>query len=280
MSGCYGGKIRTTKTKPVVTVRPPGETLVYLCVYRQVLPRRKAVLQEVGEAAKSNPMIAQLLGHYESGQTVYDWGDDPSFFSAECEQGSAAYAAWGVCRPNVRRKLCPGDLVVYFCARSMVGGGGVDYLFSGYGTVKAAIFDRGELWRNPEWSAYRSHLNTLVRYDSDHQVHDEPFPPGHPDWEYRLESPYIIFDPELSRFKMRSPLLVAAAKSRDMRETWRVKDDQVEKLHSLLFGELGLSRGLRTSRTGTSHPHINLTRLVREGRLTAAWLRQRLDDFL
>jgi hypothetical protein len=208
MSGCHGGKVRVTTNKPVVQVRRPSETFVYLCVYRQVFPRRKAVLQEVQQAAMSNPMLAKLLEHYESGQTAYDWGDDPSFFSAEHEQGSSAYAAWGVCRPNVRRKLLPGDMVIYFCARSRLDGGGVDYLFSGYGTVKVPIWDRRELWLDPQWSGYRNHFNTLVRYDSDREVHDEPFPPGHPDWKQRLASPYIIFDPHLSNFRMKSPLWV------------------------------------------------------------------------
>jgi len=237
-------------------------------------------MREVEQAAQANPMLAKLLEHYDSGRTAYDWGDDPSFFSAEYEQGSAAYAAWGVCRPNVRKNLGVGDLVIYFCARSKVGGDGTDYLFSGYGTVKAAILDRAELWRDPQWSGYRSHLNTLVRYDSVQEVHDEPFPPGHSDWERRLQSPYIIFDPQHSNFRMQLPLHVAEAKLRDRNETWRLSDAKVQRLHKLLFDELTLSRGLRTSHIGTSHPHINLTRGVRDSGLTVEKLRQRLDGFL
>ena len=119
----------------------PNEA-VYICVYRQVVPAIQRRIREVEDAAKHYKDISELVKRIRTGKSVYDWGDDPSFFSAEYHQGDAAFAGWGVCRPNVRKQLHRGSVVVFFCARRVNKGEATQYFFVGYGTVKHRIDDR------------------------------------------------------------------------------------------------------------------------------------------
>lgn len=249
---------------PLARSRAPGDgPRAYAFVYRQVIPSG-SLLNAARQAGEVHEDIRLLLRHYDSGVTAYDWGDDPSFFSADHHQGTSGAAAWGVCRPNIRRNLHPGDVMMFFCARRLEKFAPTEYLFTGYATVARRIEDRRDIYRRDELAPYRSHLNVLVEYNGNQRVRHERFEPGHPaDWEHRADSPYIVFDPTLTRLKLRRPRHVASALPGEKNETWHLGDPKVQALHELLFSELEVKRKLRTSSTGSSHPHINLTDSLR-----------------
>ncbi len=279
-----GGRRRqAVASEAVIRARPNRAPLVYVCVYRQVLPHREHAWNVVDAAATQNPDLAELLKRYRTKRSVYDWGDDPSFFSAEYHDGRPELAAWGVCRPNVREKLYPDDVVVYFCARRLANAGHTDYFYAGVGTVGVRIADRRRaVWRDSTSSdlrRLRKHLNVLVTYDNhDRCVRHERFPPGHPDdWDKRADSPYIVFDPTRSKFNMKRPLHVAVALRGASNETWIADGGaRIAELRAAVFDELGVTRGLRTSYRGTAHPHINLTRRLTAAGISAEAFRDRV----
>lgn len=256
----------------------------YLCVYRQVIPSRESLLVDAMMSAAKHEDLSHLLPLYETG-SAYDWGDDPSFFSAEFTQGSASHAGWGICRPNVRARLDKGDLVVFFCARRATRGAVTDYLFVGYGTIGERIDDRRRIWTESRLAPYRKHLNVLVRYDAAGAMERyERFEPGHPhpsDWPRRAKSPYLIFDPSLSQFNAADPLLVAVAAPGEKCETWLLdRRPKGRRLHELLFEDLGFTRSLRTSVAGFSHPPVNLGHQLAQRGTTADQLRERLAKLM
>lgn len=278
-----GRNRRSLARETVVRARPNRAPLVYVCVYRQVLPNATRAWDVVNDAATRYPDLAELLKRYRSERSVYDWGDDPSFFSAEYHDGRPELAAWGVCRPNVREKLYPGDIVLYFCARRLICTGHTEYFYAGVGTVGVRIEDRRrEVWSDStsdELRRFRNHLNVLVTYDNrDQCVRHERFPPGHPvDWHERADSPYIVFDPARSKFNMKRPLRVAVAQHGAKNEIW-ISDGgaRIMELRAAVFDDLGVTRGLRTSYRGTAHPHINLTRKLAEAGISADEFRSRV----
>lgn len=252
---------------------------VYLCVYRQVFPRSERLLLKATLAAAKYADIAELLASYDAG-SFYDWGDDPSFFSASWIQGSPSYAGWGVCRRDVRAKLKRDDMAIFFCARQPVAGAAIEYFFVGFATIGQRIDDRRRIWSERGLAAYRQHLNVLVNYDRHgNEQKFERFAPGHDDWRERASSPYLIFDPHRSRFNLVNPLRVASALPAQMNETWFVQEPRANELHTFLTGELGI-RPLRTSKTGFSHPKMNLGRLMTQLGISPDALRQRLKHFL
>lgn len=254
----------------------------YLCVYRQVIPSQPKLLAAARLSAAKHRDMAQLLPLYANG-CAYDWGDDPSFFSATFNQGSAAHAGWGICRPNVRKRLDHGDLVVFFCARRSAMAEDTEYLFAGFGSIGERIDDRRQIWSTPRLAPYRNHLNILVRYNAAGVMEQyERFEPGHPkDWPKRAESPYLIFDASLSQFNALDPLLVARAAPGEKHETWLLdRRPKVRRLHRFLFDELGMTRPLRTSAAGFSHPAVNLGRLMQRTGITADQVRACLSAFV
>jgi hypothetical protein len=266
--------------EPIVRQAPNRPPRAYVCVYRQVFPARQVFWDLADEAATAHPDLAELVRRYRSKKSFYDWGDDPSFFSAEYHQGSSSFGAWGVCRRNVRKQLYPGDIVVYFCARRFAPGAPTEYFYIGVGTVGVRVQDRRQIWledADPALRPYRNHLNILVSYDADGaQVQHERFAPGHPDdWPRRAECPYIVFEPKRSRFNLKAPTLVAVAGAGDARETWRPAEDQrVAEVERVLFTDLGVGRRLRTSHTGSAHPHLNLTANLAGAGVSVAELRK------
>src|SRR6266446_6512709 len=91
-------------------------TKVYVCVYRHYFPTKAEVAATRLIAAK-DPKLARFIDEYTNGTSYFDWGDDPSFYSAIHMQGRPEYAGWGVCRPNVRQTLEAGSVVIFFCAK-------------------------------------------------------------------------------------------------------------------------------------------------------------------
>lgn len=250
-------------------------TRAYVCVYRHFFPPPRAIA-DTRLAAARDPALLSFVDQYVAGTSYFDWGDDPSFFSAQQIQGSFAYAGWGVCRPNVRAALAPGDLVVFFCAkRQAPRTTETDYYFIGVGTVGEVIQDRRLIWTRAKYKAYRRHYNVLAKYKSvGGPAQLETFHPYHEDWEKRLKRPYVLFDADASRFNLGSPLHVGTSVNGG-REVWRT-GRRVARLEKLLFEDFGIKRRLRTSPTGTAHVHLNLTRRLVAASRTVEELRASL----
>jgi hypothetical protein len=236
----------------------------FICVYRQPIVDRKT-LQQVKTAATSQPLLQTFLSRYGQPNCFYDWGDDPAFFSATELFGDPRYASWGVCRPNVRRQLTPGDLVIFFCGRQSSSTAGFwDYFYLGFGTVREAV-ERRRIWEDDKYIVHRSFFNLLVNYPDGVEEHYEPFGEPHADWQKRSQSPYVIFEcgQQWTYFNTTDPLKVANYDSREGPfETW-LADPLVKALQASLFFNGRVDRNLRTKSRYRPHNHIALHRYFR-----------------
>jgi hypothetical protein len=232
----------------------------YICVYHRRLPKA-GELRKTRETAASDPVLIAFLKEYLQEDRFYGWGDDPSFFAARTFARDVRHASWGVCRPDVRRKLHFGDLIVFFCGKPRIEHPRIwDYYYIGFGTVRKTI-DRWQLWTDAEFSAYRRFFNVLAEPVDGSLNQKETFHPYHKDWRKRLEAPYILFspEPEGSHFNLDNPLCVATYDGAHIPEHWySANSDTVGYLENLLFKERGISRRLRSSPTGYGHAPINL----------------------
>jgi hypothetical protein len=248
----------------------------FICVYRQpaVGPN---IRQRVEAAAMHQPLLQTFLSRYGQPNCFYDWGDDPAFFSATEVFEDASYATWGVCRPNVRRQLIPGDLVIFFCGRQSLSTVGLwEYFYVGYGTVRETV-ERRIIWEDEEYHVYRSFFNLLVNYLDGVEAHYEPFGDPHADWQKRSKAPYVIFEPgqHLTTFNTIAPLKVAIYDSRQgPAETW-LTDPLVKALRANLFFNGRVDRNLRTKSRYRPHNHIALHQYFRPRDVEPALLRLR-----
>jgi hypothetical protein len=245
----------------------------YVCVYRHISPA-PSYRRQTEFAAKGNALLGRFLQAYDAPDSYLDWGDDPSFFAAAELKKTPNAASWGVCRPDVRGRVQPGDFVAFFCVRDE-SDGRREYFYIGVGTV-GALLDREATWNaNP---SYRRYFNVLARPDDGDLVQHETILPFHDeDWEHRARSPYVVFDPTYSSFNLHTPLQVGscAGKSADV-ETWNVSNPRVRELAELVLPK-GKGRRLRTTNRGHPHQHMNLAEAAkRVGGLDA--LRSALID--
>lgn len=228
----------------------------YVSVYtRKIRPR--SVQERTARHAEHDPALRRFLDEYPD--SYLDWGDDPSFFAAREFLGDVRRASWGVCRRNLRERLTPGDLVVFFCAReAATTKGRWDYYFVGFATVGSAP-TREQVWREERYAGYRSFYNLLVRPEGGTFVHAEAFHPPHADWERRSSAPYILFDsrPGMTEFDLVSPPHVAVY-SGALPETWN-QEPTAAHLENLLFRSRGKVRRLRTSKTGFGHTYMKVS---------------------
>jgi len=251
----------TLQRCPVQSADSPSSGIMhvnaYVCTYRHFQPSR-AQRRKTEEAAKDDPLLRDFLIQYD--QSYFDWGDDPSFYSAFHRLGTINKASWGVCRQDVRTSLVDGDVVVFFCAKQDKPKKCWHYFFIGFGTVKHVV-ERRDLWTKAAYKPYRSFYNVLACFDGTKLVQREYFHPYHDDWQTRRAvAPYIIFDPTQSAFDVISPHHVAKWDSgTPPPEVWN-GDLRSKKLERLLFGERQIKRRLRTSSTGYAHTKLNLTK--------------------
>ena len=213
--------------------------------------------EKTSRGAVNNVALHHFLDSYHNDDCFYDWGDDPSFFAAQHFLGDVRTASWGVCRPDVRRKVQPGDLIIFFCVQQR-DGGQRRYYYIGFGTVGELVLPRIHVWRKERFRPYREFFNVLIDTEDEQS---EYFYDKHSDYRKRSEAPYVIFNSgdRLTHFNVVNPLLVATYKS-DARppEQWRTHVATASELHDLLFDQLGITRGLRTSPRGNAHPKINI----------------------
>jgi hypothetical protein len=236
---------------------------LYVCVYRRHVPGAGEWRQTV-ERSRDNPTLARFLGEYWRDDRYFDWGDDPSFFGALDVFNDARRTSWGVCRPNVRERVAPGDGVVFLVLKpdvavntrgSFVPTGPADYFYVGFGTV-GELVDRSALWTDPRFGAYRTFFNALARPAASGGVENvEVFPP-HEDWIRRASAPVVLFEPAVSWFDLQTPARMARYDPVEgFPERWN-DDPTSQSVQRLLFA--GQQRRLRTSDGGHPHPHVHL----------------------
>jgi hypothetical protein len=267
-----------------------GAKSAFVCVYLRHLPTDSEWEKTSRAASTSTDLSLNVfLAEYKQDDRYYDWGDDPAFFAAQEFMDDVRRASWGVCRPNVRSCIKPGDLVIFFCGKPCVCDSKKwDYYYIGFGTVKVRVDDRWQIWKDDQFQDYRRFYNLLVRPEGATIIHHkEVFYPYHKDWQKRLgldsvELPetldqnvwakslkvapkrlpaYILFDEDVQRthFNLENPLHVATYRDGDKwPEVWN-SDGLTPQLERVLFVEQGIARRLRTSPTGSAHQFIHLT---------------------
>jgi hypothetical protein len=232
----------------------------FICVYQHPIPsKREWRLTE--SAAADDPLLRDFLARYHDDDFFYDWGDDPSFYSATNVLGDARAASWGVCRRDVRSQLREGDFIVWFCARThRLVSGAISYFFIGVSTVLSTI-DRRQLTDDADFSRYRPFYNKLIAVSEGTIKHQEIFHGYHSDWANRIKAPYVLFNPspDASCVELKKPLLVAKREPNERIEKWRsALDPRVAMLEKILFVDTGVARRLRTTSFQNTHRQIPL----------------------
>ena len=230
--------------------------------------------------ASPNPIALRFSGAAMTSGFPYDLGDDPAFFSAsECN----GPVTWGVCRPDVRGAIAPGDWIAFFSASHPSQETAVTH----YRFVAALCVERKirqvDIFVDSSHCLFRDYLNLLVRPNGAGWEHYEPgLAPSkwHRDWLWRLcerrglrkkqvirlgddhhsgdELPrsvaenYIIFSTGKSVIASKPPL-VAVYRKGDTGETWE-PDRRAQHIREHLFGTS--SRGLRTTNPQQPHRHF------------------------
>ena len=260
-----------------------------------VAPYRVADLEYVRDAAgQADPDFAAYLDAVKREEWLYDTGDDPAFYSFRRLASEGGSLSWGICRPDVRKRLEPGDAVAFFGFRNH--GPGVEYYFSGYATVWRKV-RQTDIWRDPVLAVYRRYLNLLVRPDGDAFRWHESNPNRrwwHQDWLWRiakrsgtrkadydniqkagvlrpdLTDPngrqvnvaenYVLFHPqEPLTYLLAEPYLVGLyEKAWGTREEEWVRSDPADAIRALTIERSPHPRRLRTTNVQRSHRHITI----------------------
>jgi hypothetical protein len=124
----------------------------------------------------------------------YDKGDDPSFYCSEVKKTNLS---WGVCRPNIRNKIQPEDVVVFFCFNSTTN----IYYLAGLASVSEKI-KQTQIWTDENYSNYRQYYNLLMRLNNNSWEYYEPID-KHDDWlsrisKKRLNTDFIVNENSIS----------------------------------------------------------------------------------
>ena len=236
----------------------------YVCVYRQPLlnrPKWKRSWREGADKRGLRKYLERYKSCFEQGAACfYDWGDDPAFFAAEEFLGDVNRASWGVCRRDVRAKLCNGDFIVFFCAKELEDRTW-EYYYIGLGTVSETL-DRRLIWSSEEYKPYRDFFNLLQ--DSNGNQYEFIYDKHNKDWRKRADAPYILFDTSKNRthFNLVNPLLVAtyhledAPWKRDVIERWHLDDKNVRSVYrEVPKRSKKKGKKLRTGLTDQGYPH-------------------------
>jgi hypothetical protein len=85
----------------------------------------------------SSAPCGSTIAHFKKSVKVQDWpydnGDDPSFYAA---RKFGSQVSWGICRQDVRNRLRPGDIVVFFSFHKFDETGDSEYRMCALGTAE------------------------------------------------------------------------------------------------------------------------------------------------
>lgn len=271
-----------------------------------IAPYRVADLEYVSDAAgPAEPAFAAYLDAVRSQEWLYDTGDDPAFFCFRRLASEDGSLSWGICRPDVRNRLEPGDAVAFFAFRNQESG--MAYYFSGYATVWQKV-RQTDIWRDRRLAVHRRYLNLLVRPDGDAFRWHESNPNRqrwHRDWLWRIAKRsgartadydeiqkvgvlrpgltdsngrqvevaenYVLFHPqEPLTYILAEPYLVGRYQKawRAREEEW-VRSDPADAIRALTIGRSPHPRRLRTTNAQRPHRHITVPMDVADWRQEA-----------
>jgi hypothetical protein len=117
-----------------------------------------------------------------AGEWPYDNGDDPSFYAARHDDG---LLTWGVCRQDLRNKIRPGSICVFFAFTK--DRGTTRYRTSAVATVSDKL-DRRSVFQDTRFHG-KNYINILIRPDGNGWVYDETDRhkgDRHTDWLWRI----------------------------------------------------------------------------------------------
>jgi hypothetical protein len=205
----------------------------------------------------------------------FDIADDPAFFAAHC-LGSPV--TWGVCRPDVRTMIRPGDYAAFFAADREDQQ--TRYLFVGAFCVERKL-SHASLWEDRQ--PFRDYLNLLIRPRGQGWEHFEPALAKHlwhKDWLWRISGntgrrkesvfraslshvagqplpyppadTYVVFSSRSSAIPP-SPILVATHSGGAGVETW-LTTQEAGAIRRLIYS--GTARGIRTRNRHQPHRHF------------------------
>lgn len=155
-----------------------AKTTIYLAAFHSSFRGYGA-----GDCRASYAPLSEALERVE---WPYDTGDDPSFFSRRYFGGQLT---WGICRQQIRTRIQPGDVVVFFSFRNR-DGEPVEYRLGAVATVERKV-SQADLWNKSEGSGYwRRYLNLLIRQSHfggwEHYEKGAPPRKWHSDWAWRI----------------------------------------------------------------------------------------------
>lgn len=218
-----------------------------------------------------------------------DSGDDPSFASSNSLAHRGGVLTWGVCRTDVRNKLNPGDLVIFFATDRLADRRQkrVRYNFVGFATVARKV-SQVEIWQDRTLSIYRRYSNLLIKPNGNRFDHFEPaLPPRrwHDDWYWRIAAinghrksefddvygasglslrnqlvpvarNYVLFEPEgAGTMILHTPPVIATASGAGRPEVWK-QTPFARGLRAWL--KEFTARSLRTTNAQRAHRHITI----------------------
>lgn len=220
----------------------------------------------------------------------YDKGDDPSFFSQRWFRGNLT---WGICRQQVRNRIQPGDIVVFFSFRRRKPNAETEYRLCAIATVERKL-RQTDIFSDPGLRLYRRYLNLLIRKgrsgDWEHYERASPEREWHKDWVWRIadhagnrktyfqhlnaarEIPptaalnghrvaiaanYVVFSADPAEtFVLAEPPFVARSERAGLNEEWNTDrtSQAVKNLTVALAKERGGRGTLRTRNLQRAHP--------------------------
>ena len=74
-----------------------------------------------------------------------DVGDDPAFECSRLYAKVGGRLSWGVCRPDLRNEITPGDMVVFVAADRLRDHRPARYRLAGWGTAERLV-SQVEVW--------------------------------------------------------------------------------------------------------------------------------------
>ncbi len=242
--------------------------------------------QQVGERAT----VYVAVYHRSPGNDwPYDGGDDPSFAASRALAHRGGVLTWGVCRTDVRNKIRPGDLVLFFATDRLSDRRPkpLRYNFVGFATVARKV-SQVEVWRSRTLSVFRDFGNLLIRPNGYRFDHFEPGLPQshwHQDWYWRIaaikghrrtdfdslyDAPgfslrsqlapvarnYVLFEAEgPGTMILQTPPVIATAIGSGRPELWN-QTRFARRLRAWL--QEFTSRSLRTTNPQRAHRHITI----------------------
>jgi hypothetical protein len=237
--------------------------------------------------------VAVYLRDPQADAWPLDVGDDPSFDASARFASIGGVLSWGVCRPDLRKRVQPGDLIVFFATDQLRYHRPARYVFVGFATVDRLVSHQA-IWEDVDLAVYRQYRNLLIKPSGNATYrHDEPIAHKywHTNWLWRSTNTrglrtkdleplerlhvwrpgmmvnghplafgpvYILFAPEgAGTFVAADPPLIAEAAAREQPERW-ADTPLAHDLRRIAIGGSATGRASLRVNNQMAHRHIPL----------------------